>query len=52
MTLRGNDTKSIRKIKLENYRNYMKYAYKTREIRQFIKSYSLKSKKHVQKRME
>ena len=26
-----NVTKSIRKIKLENYRNYMKYAYKTQE---------------------
>lgn len=34
--VKKNVMKTIRKIKLENYRNYMKYAYKTHEIRQFI----------------
>ena len=46
-----NVTKSIRKIKLENYRNYMKYAYKTQEIRQFTikKSTKRKSLKNYKK---
>ena len=49
--VKRNVTKSIRKIKLENYRNYMKYAYKTQEIRQFTikKSTKRKSLKNYKK---
>ena len=42
--VKRNVMKSIRKIKLENYRNYMKYAYKTQEIRQFTIKKSTKRK--------
>ena len=42
--VKRNVKKSIRKIKLENYRNYMKYAYKTQEIRQFTIKKSTKRK--------
>ena len=43
--VRKNVNKSIKMIKIENYRNYMKYAYRNYEQRTFTQRISTKRKK-------
>ena len=44
LELKKSVKKAIRKISKESYYNYMKYAYKNKEIREFIEKYSTRRK--------